>query len=367
MSEDFRKNFSSSVAGYNRAEVDAFVTKLMTEATKLEQYSSMAIREQSTLRERIVELEESLKLATSPGYAQVGAQFEQTLRLAEREAARLVNDASREALKIREEARADAEGTRFQAQEEVESILADAERKAKATLAAAKKQAAELTEEAERQLERTNKQQVDLEKQANVIRSEAETYAADVKAQLQVEVEKIQNENSRLQKRNAEIQADIARKLDEGEKQALDIFRRVEADANEIRDQAERELGEATREATSLIENAEQTLQNARKEADRIVNEANAISLNLLADTRARAEALAIKSLDLTRDAIADAEYRLAKLPSQQIALEDFLHETSTLLTPEQQLLLSRRKSLDKANQPPHEPEVLDADVASEK
>lgn len=362
MAEDFRVNFSSSVAGYNRAEVEAFVRKIMDEARRLEEYSSLAIREQTTLRERVVQLEESLKLAKSPGYAQVGAQFEQTLRLAESEAARLVNDAGREAIKIREEAKADAEGVKFQTQDEVEAIRAEAELKAKSILTAGRKEASELTEEAERQLERATKERLDLEKRVNVIKSEADAYAAEVKAELQVEVEKIQNANSRLLKLNAELDSEIARKLDEGERQALEIFRRVEAEATALKQEAERELADSTAEASSLIENAEDTLLRARKEADRIVNEANSVSLNLLADTRARAESLAIKSLDLTRDAIAEAEYRMSKLPVQQVALEDFLNETASLLTPEQQVLLARRKSINKAAEPAIEPEVVEVD-----
>lgn len=362
MSEELRKTFSSSVGGYNRAEVDQFVSKIMSEGQKLEQYSSLAVREQRALREKIVELEESLKLARSPGYAQVGAQFEQTLRLAESEAARLVNDAGRDAIKIRDEAKAEAEGIKFQAQDEVNGLLLDAQRKCKLQLAAAAKEASELTEEAERQLERASRERFDLEKRVNVIKSEADSYAADVKAALQVEVEKIQNANSRLLKKNAELESEIARKLDEGEKQALEIFRRVEAEATSLRGQAERELSDSTSEASSLIENAEETLLRARKEADRIVNEANSISLNLLADTRTRAETLATKSLGLTRDAIAEAEYRMSKLPVQQIALEDFLKETSSLLTPEQQVLISRRMSITKANEPPLDAQIVQAD-----
>lgn len=362
MNNDFKRSFSSSVAGYNRTEVDTFISNLMAEAQKLEQYNAMAIREQTSLRERIVQLEESLKLAKSPGYAQVGAQFEQTLRLAESEAARLLNDADRESQKVLQEASAEAERIKFAAQEEAEADLNKARREAKSLLASATKQASSLIEEAEQQIDQASKERAQLEKQANVIRSEAETYAANVKAELQVEVEKIQNANSRLLKRNAELDAEIARKLDEGERQALEIFRRVESEATELRNKAERDLSAATAEATSLIENAEETLEKARIEADKVFNEANSISLNLLADTRARAEALAIRSLDLTRDAMAEAEYRLSKLPSQKAALEEFLEGTKNLLTPEQQVLLSRRKSINQQAQEPVDAEVVDAE-----
>ncbi|MCF8529547.1 MAG: hypothetical protein K9G13_06600 [Aquiluna sp.] len=362
MSEPNKKVFGTAISGYNRAEVDAHIFNLLNELAQLEQYNTMALREQNNLRERIIQLEESLKLAKSPGYAQVGAQFEQTLRLAETEAARLVNDAGRDAIRIREEAKAEAEAYRFATQEQVEQLTREAERKAKVTSGAAAKRALELTEEAEKQLESATKQRADLEKQANVIRSEADNYAASVKAELQAEVEKIQNANARLLKRNADLEAEIARKLDEGERQALEIFRRVEKEATDLRDQAERELQSATQEAASLIENAEETLSKARSESDRIFNEANALSLNLLVDTRARAEKLAIKSLDITRNSIAEAEYLLSKLPAQQNSIEEFLLETQNLLTPEQQVTLSRRNYLDKADQAAIEPEVIEAD-----
>lgn len=362
MGENFKKDFSTAVAGYNRNEVDTYVAKLLQEALKLEQYNSMAIREQNSLRERIVELEESLKLAKSPGYAQVGAQFEQTLRLAESEAARLVNDAGRDAIKIREEAKVEAESLRFELQKELDSLRLENEKQSKSLLAAARKDAANLIDRAEKELAEAERQRADFEKQMSVLRSEADTYAANVKAELQIEVEKIQNANARLLKRNAELEAEIARKLDEGEKQALEIFRRVEKEAEEKREEAERLLAAATDEASGLVDNAQETLSAARLEADRIVNEANSVSLNLLADTRIRAERLAIKSLDLTREAISEAEYRLSKLPTQQNALEEFLKETENLLTPEQIVILARRKSIENSKNPDIEVEVLDSD-----
>jgi hypothetical protein len=127
-----------------------------------------------------------------------------------------------------------------------------------------------------------------------------------------------------------------------------------------MHDQAERELRAATAEAASLIENAEMTLENARKEADRVAQESQSMAAALLADARARAEKLAVRSLDITREAIAEAEYRLAKLPSQQNSIQDFLAETRSMLTPEQEVLISRRKSLDQAIAQPLEAELIE-------
>ncbi len=80
----------------------------------------------------------------------------------------------------------------------------------------------------------------------------------------------------------------------------------------------------------------------------------------LLADARARAEKLAVRSLDITREAIAEAEYRLAKLPSQQNSIEEFLSETRSMLTPEQEVIIARRKSLEQAISQPIEAELIE-------
>ena len=358
-SQRAKKVFASAVGGYSRSEVDNYVSWLEKNLRELEQYNSLAVREQQALRERLVEIEGQLKAAKSPGYAQLGAQFEQTLRLAESEAAKLVNDASKDAIKIRETAKAESERIRFETEEELRELNSQAQREAKSIVAKAKREANAVVEEAEDIKSRVAAERAQLDKEAAVVRSDADNYAAKVKAELQADVERIQSENARLLKRSAEIESEIREKIDLGEKQALDIFRRVQKEAEEMRDMAEQELKNATEEAASLIENAELTLENARAEADRLASESQAMALNILADARGRAEGLALRSLEITREAIAEAEYRLAKLPTQQNNIEEFLSETRSMLTPEQEVIVSRRRSIEKLAREPIEPEVV--------
>lgn len=360
MAEPTKKVFSTVVGGYSRNEVDEYIGWLRKTMSELEQYNALAVKEQNSLRERVVQLEESLKLAKSPGYAQLGAQFEQTLRLAESEAAKLVNEAGKEALRIREVAKAEYEKAQFKAEDDAKSIVDRATKEARTLIIAARKQADEIMERVEDQLRSVQAERAQLQKEAAVIRSESENYAAQVKADLQSEVERIQMDNARLLKRNADIELEIKSKIDEGEKQALELFRKLQRESEETREQADRELQAALVEAASLIENAESTLERARRDADRMAQESQSMAAALLADARSRAEDMAIKSLDITRDAIAEAEYRLAKLPAQQNAIQNFLEETRQMLTPEQELLISRRKSLENYSSKPLEAEVID-------
>jgi cell division septum initiation protein DivIVA len=366
MSEPTKRTFGTAVGGYNRSEVDQYIAWLQKNLADVESYNSMAIREQQSLRERLVELESQLKANKSPGYAQLGAKFEETLRLAEVESAKLINDAGKEALKIRETTKAEAERLRFEVEDEVNKIRTKATREAKAELGKAKADAGEIREQAEDELQRVQAERASLDKEAAVVRSDADNYAAKVRAELQIEVEKIQTENARLLKRNAEIESEIREKIDQGEKQALEIFRRVQKEAEDMRNEAERELKAATAEAGSLIENAEQTLENARSEADRLSAESEAMALNIVADARSRAERLSMRSLEITRAAIQDAEARLARLPEQQNAIEDFIEETKSMLTPEQELIVSRRKSIEESMRKPVEAEIVDEEPATE-
>ncbi|MEL0200997.1 MAG: DivIVA domain-containing protein, partial [Aquiluna sp.] len=196
MSEPTKKVFGTAVGGYNRSEVDQYIAWLQKNLTDLESYNSLAVREQQTLRERLVEVEEQLKAAKSPGYAQLGAKFEETLRLAESEAAKLINDAGKDALKTRETAKAEAERIRFEAEEEVAKLHGKAQRETKTLLSQAKADANQIKEEAEDELQRVQAERAQLDKEAAVVRSDADNYAAKVKAELQVEVEKIQTENA---------------------------------------------------------------------------------------------------------------------------------------------------------------------------
>ena len=362
MSDPTRKVFGTAISGYNRAEVDKHVAWLQKNLADIEQYNSMAIREQNALRERVVELEESLKLNRSPGYAQVGAQFEQTLRLAEAEAAKLVNDAAKDSVKARETAKAEAERVKFEAADEAEKLIASSKREAKASISRANKESREILDAAEDEMQRVESERARLEKEANVVRSDADNYVSRVKAELQSEVERIQNENARLLKRSAEIESEISEKIDVGEKQSLQIFSKVQSEAEQMRNEAERELAAATQEASSLIENAEETLDNARSEADRMASESQGMALALISDARARAEAISMKSLDIAREAIAEAEYRLGKLPGQANAIEAFLEETSRMITPEQEVMIARRKTLDDSMRKPIEAEVVAED-----
>mgnify|MGYP000036995333 CR=1 FL=1 len=100
------ENFSLEMRGYKRDEVDRVLAELRAELDHVRDYNYTASSEIEQLK---AENETLKKKKATPGYAELGAQFEQTLRLAEEQAKKLVSDAGQDAIRIRETAKAESE------------------------------------------------------------------------------------------------------------------------------------------------------------------------------------------------------------------------------------------------------------------
>ena len=132
--------FTLVFRGYDKDEVDTSFAELRTELEHVRDYNFKAASEVEFLKNEIASLKQRLKKGGTSGYAELGAQFEQTLRVAEEQAKKLMTDAGQDALRIRETAKAESEQLTRKAQAKAESILSDAETKAKEEAAAKEKE-----------------------------------------------------------------------------------------------------------------------------------------------------------------------------------------------------------------------------------
>jgi cell division septum initiation protein DivIVA len=102
-------DFTLTFRGYDKEEVDARMHELLSEISLLRQTTKHANSDADSLRNEVAALRRKLKNTNSMGYAELGSQFEQTLRLAEEQAKKLLNDAAQEAIKIRDTAKVDGD------------------------------------------------------------------------------------------------------------------------------------------------------------------------------------------------------------------------------------------------------------------
>lgn len=341
--------FSSSVGGYSRREVDSYLSQLQTRIAELETYNSGAIREQQVLRQKVEELSTQLKSAQSPGYAKLGQQFEETLRLAEVEASKLVQDATKEALRVREEARAEADRKIYDADQFANQILVKAEREAKSLTRKAEKESKELRHESEELKKQADDELAKATQKATLMVNEAENQIARKRADAQQDLEKLNTQRAQLESVLANLEADIQNRREESEKEFAERSDSARIEVEKIYADAEERLQAATDEASGLLEKAEATYNEASDKADQTTREAESMSAALIQDARYRAEQLAMKSLEVTKNAIIDAETKLARLPGHKAEMENFLEETKNLLTPQQEAMIRRKQIQENA------------------
>ena len=341
--------FSSAVGGYSRREVDSYLTQLLQKINELETYNSGAIREQQVLREKVDELTSQLKNAQSPGYAKLGQQFEETLRLAEVEASKLVQDATKEALRIREEARAEADKRIYEADQFVNQIVVKAEREAKTIVRRSEKESAEITHEAEELRKQAQDELAKAKQSANLAKNEADNQIARRKADAALEIEKLSTQKAQLESALVNLEAEIQSRNEAGEKEYAERADAARAEVERIYADSEERLQAATDEASKLLEGAENAFNEATDKANQITKEAESMAAALIQDARYRAEQLSMRSLEVTKNAIVDAETKLARLPREKAELENFLQETSNMLTPEQEAILRRKQVRENA------------------
>lgn len=339
-------DFGTAISGYAKKQVDDYIAELQKQLSERESYNQLAIQEQVSLRNEIESLRDQVRNNKAPGYAQLGAQFEETLRLAEQEAARLVNEASVESLRVREEARAEAERAILEANRAVTKRIEDAERESRDILSMAEKALAQSKLEIEGLRRKVEDSERQAERQAVLIRTEAESYAAELKAKVHGETEIERSRHEDLVRENLALEAEIRQKIDRAEKGALEIFNQAADEANRIREEANRSLEEATDQANMMVSQAEIILRSAREDANALTRESEEIARNLLIESRRRADALSNRVAQLARSTISDAETRLARIPADLVELEAFLKEVKQLISPDKALVLDREQAL---------------------
>ena len=123
------EQFTISFRGYEKDEVDRVLAELRAELEHVREYNFSASGEVEALKAELEAARSKLRSSGGAGYAELGAQFEQTLRLAEEQAKKLVADAGQDAIRIRETAKAESEQLTRKAEAKAERVIAEAEAK----------------------------------------------------------------------------------------------------------------------------------------------------------------------------------------------------------------------------------------------
>ena len=316
------ENFDIVMRGYDRAQVDQTIEEMKLENEHLSTYNEGAAAEIANLKAEIDSLREQVKKSGATGYAALGAQFEQTLRLAEEQAKKMIDDAGQDALRIREEAKGAADLLTRTAKDKADRIIQEAEIKLEESRFDAERKAIALMQNAvAKEAEASEKIQT-AEREASALKSDGERYAAEIRAQVHRETEQARALATELSQRTTQaridLEAELKGKRDESEQEALRIYQAAVAQAQAMTEEGAKTLADSTSRAAELLSEAERVSREARDFQDETRQEANKRATDLINQSRRRAEALSRKAQGYADNAIKDARERLTKLTDEK-------------------------------------------------
>jgi cell division septum initiation protein DivIVA len=343
------ETFDIVMRGYDRAQVDTTIEEMRVENEHLSAYNESAVTEIANLKAEIEVLKTQIRNSGQTGYAALGAQFEQTLRLAEEQAKKLIADAGQDAVRIRDEARGAADLNTRTAKDKADRIIQEAEIKVEeAKFEVERKVNTSLQNAIARETEAAEKIQT-AERESAAIKSDGERYAAELRAQVHRETEQARALATELSQRTAQaridLEAELKAKRDESEQESLRIYQAAVAQAQVQSEEGAKSLAEATARASELLAEADRVSREARAFQDGTREDANKRATDLINQSRRRAESLSRKAQGYADNAVKDARERLTKLTDEREQVTEFLESMDKLMSTESMVSLDQSES----------------------
>jgi len=329
-------NFRTTRKGFDPSEVDAAFVEL---TARIEKSNAAVLESEATLRRLKRELSDVRsqlrKIDSAPSFSELGSAFEQTLKVAEEQANKLLAQAASEASEIRDAANVEARELYSSSVAQAEALLTEAQSRARRAEAQAKSRAAAEVSQAEDDLAnartelaraREEAERIERDAQARVdeinelVEREAETTAREIATLREVHEREMARIEAEIEANRERSAGEIAR-LDE---QARDYFERIERDANE-------QSAESKRREVDVLLKAEGLLSRYQVEGADAVRAATQTAESLVARSRLRSQSMLLKISFHAERLLEESQERLAQLTRQQKLVEEFAADMALL------------------------------------
>lgn len=323
-------------SGYDTEDVTRAFSDISSRVERLEGERVSAEKLAERLTRELAEARATLKRASAkPSFADLGSAFEQTLRVAEEQAGKMVQDAAAEAAALRENARAVGEQLTRSSRLRAEKLVAEAEGSAKDLRVESDRRAMELASLSEARLaEATTSTEIAQRKAAGLV-ADAEREAAEVHSLLHQETEDVKTELSMLRQIAEREQLRIVREIrvaaDQDERERLALHEESVAHVQRVIEEAALKVREASDIAAQTSSEAEDFFASARADSEAILGSARATATGLISRARLRAEHLTTRYNEHAAGIISDTEQRMAWMEEQRVALDGFAYELRSM------------------------------------
>lgn len=302
------ETFANAFRGYEREEVDRLLSRLQNEMATLKQSNASLRDRASELRSELNVLqakntEISSRLKSSPDkptYSNLGAQFEEFLRIGEEKSERLISEARAEADLLRQNTQAKTSRTVREAEEFAQKLFAETHARVDELRLTSETSAADTIAQANVKMAEASELVSTARRAAAAQLAEAERVIAEERSALQ---RRLEAERAVIAERAEKANQDLSEaeelmrlREDQLERENLRNHQDAVEQANRIITEANARAAEASRRASEVAAESEATLTTARLNAQEIVGDARLLASGLVDQARIRATDLTAKT-----------------------------------------------------------------------
>ena len=318
--------------GLDPAQVDIALGDVQAEAARLESERAVIDKKIDKLTREIAEVRSALKRASAkPSFSDLGAAFEQTLRVAEEQAGKLISDAQISSSETRRGAEAEATAITEAAEKQAAAVVKDAEERVARLLAESDKKLADTLKAAQTALAQAEPQFVEAEKIAASISHEGEQRRLALESELAQEVEQSRAEIATLRQLHERDHRRIGDEVDavraKAERESSRLAAENEVYVRQLLDSSQIQLDEASARARDMIVEAQTNFGITRQEAIAVLRDARETAARIVRRARVRAETLTQRLEERNAILLANGEQLVDDLSAETEAVEAFNSE----------------------------------------
>lgn len=318
--------------GLDPAQVDIALGDVQAEATRLEGERAQIDKQIDKLTREIAEVRSALKRASAkPSFSDLGAAFEQTLRVAEEQAGKLISDAQVSSSETRRAAEAEASAITESAEKQAATLLKDSQERVTRLLAESEKKLAATLKAAQTALAQAEPLFVEAEKIAASISREGEQRRLALETELAQEVEQSRAEIATLRQLHERDHRRISDEVDaaraKAERESSRLAAENEVYVRQLLESSQVQFDEASERAREMVVEAQANFGLARQEAIAMLREARETAARIVRRARVRAETLTQRLEERNAILLANGEQLVEDLSAETDAVQAFNSE----------------------------------------
>jgi cell division septum initiation protein DivIVA len=318
--------------GLDPEQVNVALGDVQVEVSRLESDRAEIDKRIDTLTREIAEVRSALKRSSAkPSFSDLGAAFEQTLRVAEEQAGKLIADAQTASTSTRRLAETDSAALSETAEKQSAKMVQDAQSRVDRLLAESQKKLEDTLKIAQAGLAHAEAVHLEAQQVAASTSSEGEQKRQNLETDLAREIDQSRGQIATLRQLHERDHRRISDEVDasraKAERESTRLASENETYIRHLLEDSQQQLDEARVRAREMVVEAQRNFGQARQDGVALVREARETAAGIVRRARARAQTLTERLEERNAILLANGEQLVEDLSFEREAVEAFNSE----------------------------------------